>query len=164
MFYIFTESIIVFLYHFLIRTNTLVTKERGSYSDRNLTSKIATTSAGYCYRDTTAVFRVLTTFACICPPLVFVIVVALLWAKKNRNWCVVFQLISINYHILTRGKILFCWKISQEWKISQFCFSYVFLLMICYFEPNFVEIRVQESVFFFFNFRGIAQTRRRKIR
>ena len=59
------------------------------------------------------------------------------------------------------AKYYFARKISQEQKNSTFCFSYVFVLMICYFEQNFVEIRFLESVFF--NFRGIAQSQRRKI-
>ena len=34
-------------------------------------------------------------------------------------------------------------------KMSIVCFNYVFLLMICYFEPYFVEICLRERFFFF---------------
>ena len=56
-------------------------------------------------RDRVFAFLLLLSRA-IFPPYFFVIVtlvIALLWAIKNRNWCVVSQLISINYHTLTLG-------------------------------------------------------------
>ena len=106
-----------------------------------------TKEGGWVPRDPTSVFlRSLLLARAILPSLFFVIValvIALLCAK----------IIAIDVNKLayfgTRQNTILSVK-SPRVKISKFCFSYVFLLMTCYCEPNFVDISLRESVFSIF--------------